>query len=319
MSSPQKKSEKKALWMTLGALVLAIALGFLLKFAFPRISDSGHGHLLFHAGKNHVPECFENGGRPRRIFLYRLLYLQFQQSGGVRQDRRKSYGYVLSLPTFIAIGVGLGIFFLFQGPGSPSMLDSAQAAAASVETTSVSMLDTVINIVPDNFVLPFLNADMLQIIFNRPPVRHCRGHDRGLFQASERLFRSLQHSVSEDYYFDYQIRTSGRILLRDLFDPADRHRYAPVPAGTYGHRHCRNGLHDCCLLPPDPVNRRSRSSRIRFLSVCLYCWYRSVCRWKRSAFLWALIRFCPCSVPPPTLPETPPSPWPWPKQRDCWI
>ena len=66
--------------------------------------------------------------------------------------------------TFIAIGVGLGIFFLFQ-PGSPSMLDSAQAAAASVETTSVSMLDTVINIVPDNFVLPFLNADMLQIIF----------------------------------------------------------------------------------------------------------------------------------------------------------
>ncbi len=66
--------------------------------------------------------------------------------------------------TFLAVGIGMGAFFLFQ-PGTSGLIAGTETAAAAVESATISMLDTVINIVPSNIVLPFLNADMLQIIF----------------------------------------------------------------------------------------------------------------------------------------------------------
>ncbi len=158
-----KKSEKKALWMTLGALVLAIALGFLLKFAFPEFLTQGMDTYCFTPVKTMFLNALKMVVGPVVFFSIVSCISNFSNLAEFGKIGAKVMGMYL-FTTFIAIGVGLGIFFLFQ-PGSPSMLDSAQAAAASVETTSVSMLDTVINIVPDNFVLPFLNADMLQIIF----------------------------------------------------------------------------------------------------------------------------------------------------------
>ena len=158
-----KKSEKKALWMTLGALVLAIVLGFLLKFAFPEFLTQGMDTYCFTPAKTMFLNALKMVVGPVVFFSIVSCISNFSNLAEFGKIGAKVMGMYL-FTTFIAIGVGLGIFFLFQ-PGSPSMLDSAQAAAASVETTSVSMLDTVINIVPDNFVLPFLNADMLQIIF----------------------------------------------------------------------------------------------------------------------------------------------------------
>ena len=158
-----KKSEKKALWMTLGALVLAIALGFLLKFAFPEFLTQGMDTYCFTPVKTMFLNALKMVVGPVVFFSIVSCISNFSNLAEFGKIGAKVMGMYL-FTTFIAIGVGLGIFFLFQ-PGSPSMLDSAQAAAASVETTSVSMLDTVINIVPDNFVLPCLNADMLQIIF----------------------------------------------------------------------------------------------------------------------------------------------------------
>ena len=70
--------------------------------------------------------------------------------------------------TLLAVLVGIGVFGLVQ-PGDASLSQYVtDAAAETIETagsTSISLLDTVINIVPSNIVKPFLEADMLQIIF----------------------------------------------------------------------------------------------------------------------------------------------------------
>ncbi len=158
-----QKSEKKSLWLTLGALVLAILLGFLLKLTIPESLAQGMDTYCFTPVKTMFLNALKMVVGPVVFFSIVSCISNFSNLAEFGKIGIKVMGLYL-FTTFIAIGVGIGIFFLFQ-PGSPSMLGSAQAAAASVETTSVSMLDTVINIIPDNFVLPFLNADMLQIIF----------------------------------------------------------------------------------------------------------------------------------------------------------
>ncbi len=69
--------------------------------------------------------------------------------------------------TVIAIAVGAGAFLLLQ-PGSGGGVQAALQAAqpvAGAEEVNISILDTIVNIVPSNIVQPFLDADMLQIIF----------------------------------------------------------------------------------------------------------------------------------------------------------
>ena len=81
----------------------------------------------------------------------------------------KTLGFYMTT-TFIAILVGGGIFALLH-PGDPSLMASVQGAAgesaAAVDGSgaSVSILDTIVDIVPANFIQPFLDSNMMQIIF----------------------------------------------------------------------------------------------------------------------------------------------------------
>ena len=67
--------------------------------------------------------------------------------------------------TVIATAVGIGMFYLFQ-PGNPSsaLLAGAGGTAAAQEL-NISIKDMIVGIVPSNFIKPFLEADMLQLIF----------------------------------------------------------------------------------------------------------------------------------------------------------
>ena len=63
-----------------------------------------------------------------------------------------------------AIAIGIGMFFLLQ-PGAPVMELPMAAAQETAQMESVSILNIIVNIVPDNIVTAFQNADMLQVIF----------------------------------------------------------------------------------------------------------------------------------------------------------
>lgn len=71
------------------------------------------------------------------------------------------------LTSVLALFVGYGTFLLFR-PGSPALLNTAVSAAGdsalAAGGAAVSLRETVLNIVPDNFIAAFLDADMIQII-----------------------------------------------------------------------------------------------------------------------------------------------------------
>ena len=67
--------------------------------------------------------------------------------------------------TFIAVGVGIGTFYLFQ-PGNANMAGLVKdASSITSKAVSISIKDTIVGIVPSNFLRPFLESNMLQLIF----------------------------------------------------------------------------------------------------------------------------------------------------------
>ena len=96
----------------------------------------------------------------------------------------------------MAVAVGIGVFCLI-GPGDASMLDTPAADATSVtsRTMEVSILDTIVGIVPSDIVTPFLKSNMLQLIFMAVLcgvatvlLGKYSGKLRDLFQACNELF-----------------------------------------------------------------------------------------------------------------------------------
>ena len=70
------------------------------------------------------------------------------------------------LTTIIAVWVGVETFDLIK-PGDASLAKSliADASAITSKTVNVSIKDTIVGIVPSDIINPFLNLNMLQIIF----------------------------------------------------------------------------------------------------------------------------------------------------------
>lgn len=66
--------------------------------------------------------------------------------------------------TAIAVSVGIGVFYLFQ-PGRVSVSGGAAVASAVSEAAQISFKDIVIDMFPSNFLSPFLNDNMPQLIF----------------------------------------------------------------------------------------------------------------------------------------------------------
>ena len=70
------------------------------------------------------------------------------------------------LTTVLAILSSTGIFYVFQ-PGDPRLASklTADVSAIASSDVSISIKDTIVNIIPSNFVKPFLESNMLQLIF----------------------------------------------------------------------------------------------------------------------------------------------------------
>ena len=134
-----------------------------------------------------VPEAITNGALTYFLNPVKKMYLsalsiiigpvvffsivtcisQFDDLRELGKIGAKVMGWYL-LTTVLAVGVGAAMFFLFK-PGSPGMTIGAAGDVQSIveksQQTNISVLDTVINIVPNNPVRPFLDGNMLQLIF----------------------------------------------------------------------------------------------------------------------------------------------------------
>ncbi|MCD8085213.1 MAG: dicarboxylate/amino acid:cation symporter [Clostridiales bacterium] len=162
-----KRSERMQLYLTLGALLLSILLGMVLKTVLPEQAQDTLNTCLLSPVKTMFLNALKMIIGPVVFFSIVSCLSQFESLYDLGKVGAKVMGMYL-FTTVLAILVGFGVFAVFS-PGSPLLADlvtdAADATIATASATEVSILDTIINIVPSNFVQPFLDADMLQIIF----------------------------------------------------------------------------------------------------------------------------------------------------------
>ncbi len=159
------RSKRAFLYQTLGALALGVIVGLLLTASPAQgFADLLNTYLLIPV-KTMYMNALKMVVAPVVFFSIVSCIVQFSDLS----ELGRIGGRVISLyllTTCIAVAVGLGAFYIFQ-PGSPLSSDMVIASAESItsKTMDVSIKDTIVGIVPSNFIQPFLNADMLQLIF----------------------------------------------------------------------------------------------------------------------------------------------------------
>ena len=162
-----KRSDRMQLYLTLGAMLLSVVLGIVLKLLLSTAAQSLLDAYLLTPIKVMFLNALKMIVGPVVFFFPVAFLAQFDSIRDLGKIGLKVFGMYL-FTTLLAVLVGIGIFELVR-PGDASLSQYVtDAAAKTIETadsTSISMLDTIVNIVPSNIIKPFLEADMLQIIF----------------------------------------------------------------------------------------------------------------------------------------------------------
>ncbi len=159
------RSKNAFLYQTLGALAIAILTGMLLLLIGNQTINGALDTYLLDPVKTMYMNALKMIVAPVVFFSIVTCIMRFTNVS----ELGRVGGRVLSmymLTTLIATITGIAVFYLFQ-PGSPLPSDAMTAAAGNItsQTMNVSIKDTIVGIVPDNFLEPFLSSDMLQVIF----------------------------------------------------------------------------------------------------------------------------------------------------------
>lgn len=159
------KSRQAFLRHTLGAMLAAIVVGLILNAVAPAAFNNALNVNLLTPVKTMYMNALKMVVAPVVFFSIASCIVQFSDLSALgRIGGKVLVLYVCT--TLIAVGVGIGVYYLLQ-PGSASMAQGVVADASSItsQTMSVSIKDTIVGIVPSNFLDPFLKSDMLQLIF----------------------------------------------------------------------------------------------------------------------------------------------------------
>ena len=176
-----KRSERMQLYLTLGAMLLAVILGIIFKLSLPVSAQNMLNEYLLTPVKVMFLNALKMIVGPVVFFSIVTCLSQFDSIRDLGKIGLKVMGMYLCT-TLLAVTIGIGVFELIQ-PGDASLSQYVtDAASKTIETagnTNISLLDTVVNIVPSNIVKPFLEADML---------RCSSWNDRRLFKRTEDTF-----------------------------------------------------------------------------------------------------------------------------------
>lgn len=161
------KSAYSGILYTLLALVAGILIGLMLKFFASEDISSGASEYVF----TPVFNIFMNA---LKMMIGPLVFCSIASSIADFTDI-KALGkiaikvvvaYVIT--SAVAISVGYLVSFLLPA-GNPDLIqavgDQASGIVSAGETTDTSILGTIVGIVPSDIISPFMNNNMLQLIF----------------------------------------------------------------------------------------------------------------------------------------------------------
>ena len=156
---------KKFLYYTVGALLLALLAGFGARMAFPDEINESLCNNIFSPIKTMFINALKIVVGPVVFFSIVTCISQFKdlsELGRIGAKVMTMYFFT----TIVAVTIGFSAFFLVK-PGKFGMALSGTEATEEVALSNVSTSprDTLIDIVPSNFIKPFLESNTLQIIF----------------------------------------------------------------------------------------------------------------------------------------------------------
>ncbi|MGN0779056.1 MAG: cation:dicarboxylate symporter family transporter [Aristaeellaceae bacterium] len=162
-----KPSEYKGLISILCALCLGIVFGLLMKLLLPESwSLALVNHLLAPVSTMFL-NALKTVVAPLVLFSIASSIADFDNLKALGRIAARVMGlYVLT--SLLAIGVGYLVYQVFPigDPALQSMVtDAASATIAKSASVSLSIQDTIVGIIPTDFITPFQKGDMLQVIF----------------------------------------------------------------------------------------------------------------------------------------------------------
>jgi Na+/H+-dicarboxylate symporter len=194
--------QPKTLKMVTMAVIAAIVVGLVLRFVGgPVATDTVSTYVL-----TPLRTIFLNA---LKMLVVPVVFLSITASVSSVSDIRE-YGRIggkvllfYTCTSFLAILMGYLVYQLLQ-PGRNVVLDLSSYTYTAGDTDSISILDTIVNIVPTSFVGAFTDTQMLQVIFLAVLVGAAvnlmdNGEDRQklgeLFGLLNRLFLKLASIV----------------------------------------------------------------------------------------------------------------------------
>ena len=160
------QAELSMLHETVIALIIGVIFGVLIKYALP----PSFGEIPEKYFLTPIKTVFMNALKiiiaPVVFFSIVSCISQFKNLAELGRIGLKVMGMYL-LTTVIAVLMSMGVSLaLHPGEFGFALTAAEELQEVSVDTnTDTSLLNTIINIVPSNFVRPFLESDTLQLIF----------------------------------------------------------------------------------------------------------------------------------------------------------
>jgi len=163
----KQKNKRSQLFLTLAGLVLGVIAGFALKALAPEAVSGYLSSNIFGSVSTVFLSAMKMIVAPLVFFSISASIADFGDLKTLGKVALKVFCCYL-FTSLIAIFVGLLTYNLVPiGDTSLASLvtDAAGDAVAKSDAMSLSIKDTIIGIVPSDFITPFLKSDMLQVIF----------------------------------------------------------------------------------------------------------------------------------------------------------
>ncbi len=195
--------ERSMLFLTIAALIIGLIVGVVIKTGIPEDVTE----MVSTYGLVPIKTMFMNALKmviaPVVFFSIVSCFAQFKSLAELGRIGAKVMGMYI-LTTVIAVLLAIGLFKLTNPGTKGNIADTAHAVAGMDEAASdVSLIDTIVNVVPDNIIKPFLFSDTLQLVFLAVLfgiaiglVGEYSATLRGIFEACNSLFLTVTAIIS---------------------------------------------------------------------------------------------------------------------------
>lgn len=160
-----QKNPHAMVMQTMFALAAAIVAGMLMKTFVPDTVNTTLNDTVFTSISTMFLNALKMIVGPVVFFSIVCCISQFGDLKEVGRIGGKIIGFYM-LTTVLAILSATGVFYLLR-PGNPELALKLTADVSTIISSdvSISIKDTIVGIIPSNFVKPFLDSNMLQLIF----------------------------------------------------------------------------------------------------------------------------------------------------------